>query len=62
MDMPWQNLENNMEGVVEFSVSLKISFYEDRRLKDTQNLKCEDGILQNRLVLKTEGLTNKAED
>ena len=51
-----------MEGVVEFSVSLKISFYEDRRLKDTQNLKCEDGILQNRLVLKTEGLTNKAED
>ena len=42
------------EGVTKFLGGLKISLYEDRRLNDTQNLKCEDRRLQNCLVLKTE--------
>ena len=33
-------------GVTGFSGSLKISPCEERRLKDTQNLKCEDRRLQ----------------
>ena len=33
-------------GVAGFLGSLKISLSEERRLKDTQNLKCEDGRLQ----------------
>ena len=36
------------------SGSLNISLREDRRLKDTQNLKCEDRRLQNCLLLQTE--------
>ena len=46
-------------GVTEFLGSLKISLSEERRLKDTQNLKCEDGRFQNYLVLKTEDLITK---
>ena len=32
----------SLGGVTGFSGSLKISLSEDRRLKDTQNLRCED--------------------
>ena len=41
-------------GVTRFLGSLKISQCEERRLKDTQNLKCEDRRFQNCLVLKAE--------
>ena len=50
------------EGVIKFSGSPKISFCEDKRLKDTQNLKCEDRWLQNCLVLKTDNLAAKPGD
>ena len=40
-------------GVTGFLGRLKISLCEDRRLKDTQNLQCEDRRFQNCLVLKT---------
>ena len=43
-------------GVTRFLGSLKISLCEERRLKDTQNLKCEDRRFQNCLVLTTEAL------
>ena len=46
-------------GVIGFLGSLKISFCEERRLKDTQNLKCEDRRFQNCLVLTTEDLATK---
>ena len=39
--------------------SLKISLCEERRLEDTQNLKCEDRKFQNCLVLTTEDLATK---
>ena len=45
--------------------SLKISLCEERRLEDTQNLKCEDRRFQNCLVLTTEDSAtkpNKLED
>ena len=42
-----------------FLGSLKISLCEERRLKDTQNLKCEDRRVQSCLVLKTEILAIK---
>ena len=48
--------------VIELSENLKIGLCEDRRSKDTQNLKCEDRRLQNGLVLKTENLSTKPED
>ena len=48
--------------VTEFLGSPKISLCEDWRLKDTQNLKCEDRKLQNCLVFKTEDLATKPED
>ena len=41
------------------SGSLKISLYEDKRLKKTQKLRCEDGRLQHWQVLKTEDLASK---
>ena len=44
-----------------FSASLKISLCENRRLKDTQNLKCEDRRLQNCLILMTEDFATKPE-
>ena len=44
-------------GVTGFLGSLKISPCEERRLKDTQNLICENRRFQNCLVLKTEDLT-----
>ena len=40
-------------GVTGFLGRLKISLCEERRLKDTQNLNCEDRRFQNCLVLKT---------
>ena len=46
-------------GVTGFLGSLKISPFEERRLKDTQNLKCEDRRFQNCLVLKTEDSATK---
>ena len=49
-------------GVTGFSGCLKVSLCEGRRLKDTQNLECEDRRLQNCLVLKTEDLATKPED
>ena len=49
-------------GVTGFLVSLKISLYEERRLKNNKNLKCEDRRLKNSLVLKTEYLATKPED
>ena len=39
--------------------SLKISLCEERRLEDTQNLKCEDRRFQNCLVLTTEDSATK---
>ena len=45
--------------VTGFSGRLKISPCEDRRLKDTQNLKREDRRFQNCLVLKTEDFATK---
>ena len=42
-----------------FLGSLKISLCEERRLEDTQNLKCEDRRFQNCLVLTTEDLATK---
>ena len=50
------------EGETWLSVSLKISLCEDGRLKDTQNLKCEDRGHQNCFVLKTEDLATKPKD
>ena len=38
-------------GVTRFLGSLKISLCEERRLKDTQNLKCEDRRLQKLLIV-----------
>ena len=46
-------------GVTWFLGSLKISPFVERRLKDTQNPKCEDRRFQNCLVLKTEELATK---
>ena len=46
-------------GVTGFLGSLKISLSEERRLKETQNLKCEDRRFQNFPVLKTEDLATK---
>ena len=46
-------------GVTGFLGSLKINPFEERRLKDTQNLKCEDRRFQNCLFLKTEDLATK---
>ena len=43
-------------GVTRFLGSLEISSCEERRLKDTQNLECEDRRFQNCIVLKTEDL------
>ena len=48
-----------MGGVTGFLGSLKISFCEERRLEDTQNLKCEDRRFQNCLVLTTDDLATK---
>ena len=45
-------------GIIVFA-SQKISFCEETRLKGTQNLKYEDGRLQNCLVFKTEDLAAK---
>ena len=44
------------------SESVKIGHSKDRRLKDTQNLKCEDRRLHNNLVLKVEDLATKPEN
>ena len=44
----------NFGGVTGFLGSLKISLCEERRLKDTQNLKFEDRRLQKLPSLKTE--------
>ena len=49
----------NVGGVTGFLGSLKTSLCEDRRWKDTQNLKCDDRRFQNYLVLKTEDLITK---
>ena len=46
-------------GVTGFLGSLKISRCEERRLEDTQNLKCEDKRFQNCLVLTTEDSATK---
>ena len=46
-------------GVTGFLGSLKISLSEERRLNDTQNLKCEDRRLQKLPSLKTEDLATK---
>ena len=46
-------------GITEFLGSLKICPCEERRLKETQNLKCEDKRFQNFPVLKTEDLATK---
>ena len=57
-------IDNNGE-VTGFLGSLKISPCEERRLKETQNLICENRRFQNCLVLKTEDLTTnpaKSED
>ena len=51
--------QRNNGGVTGFLRSLKISPCEERRLKDTLNLKCEDRRFQNSLVLKTEDLVTK---
>ena len=42
--------------------SLRISLCEDRRLKDTHNLKCENKRHKKYLVLKTEDGAPKRED
>ena len=47
-------------GITGFLGSLKIGLCEERRLKDTQNLKCEDRRFQICLVLKTEDLAIKS--
>ena len=47
------------KGVTWFLGRLKISLCEERRLKDTQNLKFEDKRFQNCLVLKTEDSATK---
>ena len=47
-------------GVTRFLGSLKISLCEERRLEDTQNLKCEDRRFQNCLDLRTEEFGNQA--
>ena len=53
----------DMRGeVTGFLGSLKISRCEERRLEDTQNLKCEDRRLQNWLVLTTDESATKPED
>ena len=44
--------------VTGFSGNLKISLCEDRRLEDTQNLKCKDRRPKNYLVLTTEDLNS----
>ena len=49
-------------GVTGFLGSLKINLCEERRLEDTQNLKCEDRRFQNCLVLTTDDLATKLED
>ena len=49
----------NNGGVTGFLGSLKISLCEERRLEDTQNLKCEDRRFQNCLVLTTDDLATK---
>ena len=46
-------------GVTGYLGSLKISLCEERRLEDTQNLKCEDRRFQNCLVLTTDDLATK---
>ena len=46
-------------GITGFLGSLKISLCEERRLKDTQNLKYEDRRLQKLPSLKTEDLSTK---
>ena len=48
-----------MGAVTRFLGRLKISLCEERRLKDTQNLICEDRRFQNCLVLKIEDLATK---
>ena len=50
-------------GITTFLGSLKISFLcEDKRLKHTQNLNCEDRRLQDCLVFKTEDLAIKPKE
>ena len=49
----------NNGGVTGFLGSLKISLCEERRLEDTQNLKCEDRRFQKCLVLTTEDSATK---
>ena len=44
------------------SERVKIGHSKDSRLKDTQNLKCEDRRLHNNLVLKVEDLAAKPEN
>ena len=46
-------------GVTGFLGSVKINLCAERRLKDTQNLKCEDRRLQKLPSLKTEDLATK---
>ena len=53
-------IKNKQVGGITGSLgSLKISPSEERRLKGTQNLKCEDKRIQNCLVSKTEDLATK---
>ena len=52
----YDDFPKNGGGVPGFLGSLKISPCEERRLKETQNLKCEDRRFQNFPVLKTEDL------
>ena len=59
MIFPSSPLQPQYWGVTGFLGSLKISPCEESRLKDTQNLKCEDRRFQNCLVLKTEDLATK---
>ena len=51
--------QKSLWGVTWFLGSLKISPSEERRLKDTQNLKCEDRRFENCLFLKTKDLATK---
>ena len=46
-------------GVTGFLRSLNMNLCEERRLEDTQNLKCEDRRFQNCLVLATDDLATK---
>ena len=48
-----------IRGVTGFLGSLKIRLCEERRLEDTQNLKCDARRFQNCLVLTTEDLATK---